>query len=95
MRPLRSKKDVSRQRKLTTDVRQGLELVFPFLRELDGLHVVCLTCSGSTLLVGVPDESLRVVGVDRVQDVEHVSAIAHLSFGKRIWHEQHEFGVLR
>ena len=43
----------------------------------------------------MPDESLRVVGVDRVQDVEHVGAITHLSFGKRIWHERHELRVLR
>ena len=42
----------------------------------------------------MPDESLRVVGVDRVQDVEHVGAITHLSFGKRGRHERHELWVL-
>ncbi len=94
MRPLRSTKDVSRRRKLTADEGKGLELVFPFLCELDGLHKVRLTCSGIPLFVGVSDEGLRVVGVNRVQDVEHVGAVTHLALGKRVGHEGHELHVL-
>ena len=57
---------------LTTEVRHLLELLGPELRHLDGLLLHVVACGGVALFVGVVHDFGQVVGVQRVQDVEHV-----------------------
>ena len=77
------------RRNLTRDVRQRVQLVPPLVSDLDGLASHVLTASGGALLLGVFDERLRVARHDRVQDVEHVSAVRQATF-RELAREEHQ-----
>ena len=69
-------------------------MFFPELGDLDGLVLLVLPVGGHTLLVGVVEYLLQVVGLERVQDVVEVLARRASAFGIHSREELHELAVL-
>ena len=67
----------------------------PILIHLDGVVFHPLARNRHSLFVGMFEDVLTILMVDRIQYVEEVLAVAILSLRERVGHELHELRILR
>ena len=74
--------------------RHLLELVVPRVGDLDGLLLAHNALSAISLLAGVLQNLLQVLGVERVEDVEKVVVVGHPIAGVNVLEVEHKLLVL-
>ena len=61
-------------KQLTGQVRHGLQLLLPKLRDFDGLLLHGLAITGHPLLIGMGHHVLEILRVQGVKDIEEILA---------------------
>ena len=72
------------------DEWQGVQLLPPLVRDLDGVGAVAVLLYRHALRVGVLDEPLHVLRLQRVEHVPEVLALGQPAVGRGVRHVQHE-----
>ena len=91
--PLRSD-IISHEVVLTSEERDGIELLPPIFGDLDAAVVGLALAGFESLAVGMEDEFGNIVGIEGIQYVEVVGAIRLAALGESVGQEALELGVI-